>query len=291
MNTMIAILLGLNLAVLEPPRQPEPPIIRLKRTGREEQTPEQIEAERLKFTREWPKDILYPSYAISFHKPAVAKGGLDFMYEEMARHESDSREWKALWFEYRIFSCLLADYEGRFAERDKWLGEFTPGETGESGWHHTFLAPLALGKKITSKGYKLSSNEIEDLAKLMINGTRLIDYFGDRGVRKVRHPKVWAEAAAVQHYFGSMRGLAEVHAERLWKLDKKQSLSALYLCRPLISQGKPEEALKMAKASLAYAPKGMIWDLIWDDKRFAETRIAQKKRNAEEAAKAAGAKP
>ncbi len=290
MNTLIAILLGLNLAGLEPPRQPEPQIIRLKQTGREELTPEQIEAERLKFTREWPKGLLLPHHEICFHRPAEAKRGLDFMYEEMARHDSGSREWKALWFEFRIYSCLLADYEGRFAERDKWLGEFTPEEIKETEYP-TILAPLALGKKITSKGYKLSSKEIEDLAKLMINGTRLIDYFGDRGVQNVRDPKVWAEAAAVQRYFGSMQALAEIHAERLWKLDKKQSLSALNLCDLLIFQGKPEEALEMAEASLAYAPKGLIWDLIWDDKRFAETRIFQKKRKAEEAAKAAGAKP
>lgn len=276
MVLLTPLLVTLSLSGLEP----------LQDTGRQTTTltfskeapasTENADTEKLKFTKEWPTGLQGPHTALALRKPAEAKRGLDFIYEEMTKHNSDSQEWKGLWDEYRIYSCLLADYEGRFSERDKWLSSF-PLEETDQRQYPSILAPLALGKKITSKGYKLTSRELEEFASIKINGSKAIDFFGDRGVQSVKDAKIWAEVVAINRFYGSMRGQAEIHCERLWELDKRQSLSALFLCRSLIGRDKPEEALELAVASLPYAPKGRIFDLISGDKLFAESRVYQKK--------------
>lgn len=276
MNIVTSLVISICLASTQTGQASDPQIVKLKRSSGHVMSPQDIEAEKLKFTRPWPKDLLPVLNAISMRRPTEAISGLDWLYQELARHDTDSKEWQALWFEYRIYTCLLADYEGRIAERDKWLDEFPLNELDVRPFPD-ILTPLALARKITVKGYKMTSQEVAEFAKIKINENTVSELFGERKAQEIKDPRIWAEILAITRYKSSMRGLAEVHAERLWNLDKKQSLSALVLCRRLISEDKPEESLAMVNASMPYAPKGLVTDWLMSAKKMAEARINQKK--------------
>lgn len=279
MSTFYPLVISLFLASVHAGGDPNPQILEVSRAGGHVLTQQGIDSEKLKFTRPWPDGLLSVHHAISMHRPAEAKRGLDWIYQELARQDTDSKEWKALWFEYRIYSCLFADYEGRITERDKWLDEFPLSELDVRPFPD-ILAPLALGRKITSRGYKLSNKEIEEFSRVKVNRNTIAEFFGTRRVQEIRDPRVWAEIAAVVRYKGSTRGLAEIHAQRLWELDKRQSLSALVLSDRLRALGKPEDSLAMVNASLPYAPKGLVTDWLISAKKMAEAKINQKKTKA-----------
>lgn len=246
-------------------------------SGFEVMTEEEREAARLKFKNPWPEGLLNVYHAIALRRPSDAKSALEWTYQELALHETDSREWKHLWFEYRVGSCLLADYEGRISERNRWLEEFTADEPLGLP---SVLAPLALEKKITQKSYKLSDAEIAEFASIQIDSGPSSQYFMGRNPKEIRDPRVWAAVAAIRRYKNSMRGLADVHAMRLWKLDKKQSLTAYIVGRLLMYSSEPGKAVEMVEQSLPYAPEGRVRELLVSIGKNAESRLHQQRKKA-----------